>query len=746
LEAQVALGEWRAHLPYHFAEKVMLYEDKVFCSSTGGLFYYNLSDNSVETISKADGLSDNGIAVMEYYPEKQVAMLVYEDANIDLLKGDDIINIPDIMKKQIPGDKQVYDILFQGNKAYLSTGFGIVVVDIERYEITETYYIGENGDQVRVNQLATDGTYFYAATESGIMRAETSNPYLIDYNSWEKVSDVPYPDGFYKGVVYYSNRLFLIYQNDLMEVDEIYYYDGTWKSLSEVANTSCYEVRISNDQLVFTLDGVIKIMNEDFLFVREYESGSPKSAFLHEDGSIWVADNGRGLVEVEAGTGAEKVIAPNGPYYSLAYRMASAGGILYCVPGGVTTTYNNTFRLASVMRFKDELWRSNINTDRRDFIALAVDPEDPNHVFAASWGYGLVEYSDNTPVAFYDESNSTLRSIIPDANYIRIGGLAFDSEGNLWMTNTGVAEPISVLKKDGSWKSYKVGDILASTGGALGEIVIAENDQIWGIIPKGGGLFALDFNGTLDDETDDTYKLVNVEDENGKVITNEVFSMAEDLNGNLWLGTNQGILVYYSPENLFTNGSIIAQEILVPRDDGYGDILLKTEKITSIEVDGSNRKWIGTADGGAFLVSSNGINQIYNFNTSTSPILSNSITDICVDGKSGEVFFGTDKGIISFKGDATDGASEFSNVKVFPNPVREDYSGPISITGLLAETIVKITDMGGNLVNELESSGGLAVWDGNDLHGNRVATGVYLVFLVNKVPTKAHVTKILFIH
>jgi hypothetical protein len=232
------------------------------------------------------------------------------------------------------------------------------------------------------------------------------------------------------------------------------------------------------------------------------------------------------------------------------------------------------------------------------------------------------------------------------------------------------------------------------------------------------------------------------------VITNDVYSFAEDLNGNLWLGTNQGILVMYSPGRLFTDGTVIAQEILVPRNDGtdYADPLLETQKITDIEVDGSNRKWIGTAAGGAFLVSENGQEQIYHFNTGNSPILSNSIIDICVDGKTGEVFFGTDKGIISFRGEATSGASNYANVRVFPNPVRETYDGPIAISGLVAETTVKITDIGGNLVNEIRSLGGQAIWDGTDFNGNRVATGVYLVFLANRGATAAHVTKILFIH
>jgi len=743
--SQIGIGEWRTHLPYQFTNIVMVSDNRAFCSSTGGLFYFDLSDNSLATLSKTDGLSDNGVQTMAWSQENQLAILAYENANLDLLMGNQIINIPDIFKKQIPGDKSIYHIYYSGDKAYLSCGFGIVVLDLRRYEITETYFIGENGSSLKINQVAGDESYLYAATDEGIKRAERNNPFLMDFNSWETLEDIPEPSAAYGAIESFNGRLFALWKDPAEENDRIYMYNGAWSEFTSYSDKICNEIRPSGEYLIFSGEDGVQVMSDDFIFVRSYEEGRPRSATLDQEGNIWIADYGRGMVKVESDN--ERVFIPNGPFSTIAYDIAADAGIVYTVSGGVTQTYGNVYRAGIFQRFQEEIWRSNIKFDFQDLLALAIDPSDPNHVYAASWGFGLVEYQDREVVNIYNENNSSLQNAVPGANVVRVGGVAYDADGNLWMSNSAVSEPLSVLKKDGTWKSFRVNDMLSSYS-ALGPILISEEGHIWGIIPKGEGLYAINTNGTIDNTEDDEYKLVSVLDENGRVITNEVFSIAEDLNGNIWLGTNQGILVFYSPGRLFTEGSIYAQEIIVPRNDGtiFGDPLLQTQKVTAIEVDGSNRKWLGTADGGAFLVSENGLEQIYDFNTGNSPLLSNSITDICVDGKSGEVFFGTDQGIISYRAEATTGTESYSEVKVYPNPVRETYYGPIAITGLLAETTVKITDISGNLVNELQSYGGQAIWDGTNFNGKRVATGTYLIFMANRDVTAAHVTKVLFIH
>lgn len=746
LAGQIRLGQWRTHLPYRYCTRVEVTDDRIYCSATGGLFTYNLEDNSIEKLSKIDGLSDNGVSAMRWDASSATLILAYQNANMDILRNGTILNLPDIMKKQIPGDKSINDIFFTDGSAYLSTGFGIVVINLEKNEFRETYFIGDNGDALKVNQVTSDGTYLYAATDQGIRRGLLSDPFLVDFNSWERLSSIPNPGGAFNSIAFFNGTLFTSWKDPSGQQDQVYY--GTWDSWNSYpyfTGTQCNEILNQGEYLTLVDRNTVQLVSKDMLVVRQLWTGNPRSATLDPDRNIWVADYGGGLVTDQGG--ARWSVIPNGPSSSQVYDLASAGNVVYSVQGGVTGSWNNQFTAATVQEFREQQWDFSSFSDMRDLISIAIDPADPDHLFAASWGYGLLEIRKGSDPVRYTGGNSSLQSIFPGGDFIRIGGLAYDAMGNLWMTNTGVAEPISVLKADGSWQSFRA-DNLITDYAALGKILVTQTGHKWVIVPRANGLFAMDDGGTISDASDDEYRKINVVDRNGKLITNDVRSFAEDRNGNLWLGTNQGILVIYSPYRLFSEGSVYAQEIIIPRNDGtiYGDPLLGSQVVTAIEVDGANRKWLGTAGGGVFLVSDDGFEQIKQFNASNSPLLSNNITDICIDGVTGEVFIGTDKGLISYRGDALTGASRYDNVVIYPNPVRETYQGPVVIKGLVEETTVKITDMGGNLVYETESLGGQALWDGRNFRGERVATGVYMIYLSSKDGSLSHVDKLLFIH
>ncbi len=748
---QIKLGQWRTHLPYKYCILVEATNDRVFCSSTGGLFTYNLLDNSVEKLSKVDGLSDNGLSTMRWSDDLKTLILAYLNSNIDIIRDGEIMNIPDLMKKQIPGDKSIYDIYYSGHYAYLSTGFGIVVLNLDKDEIKDTYYIGDNGNALKVNQVTIEETYIYAATEQGIRRGLISDPFLVDYNAWEVVNELPNAGGAFSAIAFFNHAFFTSYRDPSGIKDEVYYNTGGgWVVYPYFNGTACREILSHGDFMTLVDEKHVNLISDDFLVVKQLQTGHPMSASLDQDGYIWAADYGAGMI-TNRGGGVWSVM-PDGPQSSVVFEMASAGNILYTVKGGIDGSWNNLFYVATMETFSDESWSFLQNGNSRDLVALAIDPSDPEHLFAGSWGYGLHEYRAGEEISQYNESNSSMQSIFPGADFIRIGGLAFDPMGNLWITNSNVAEPISVRKTDGTWKSFSA-DNKISEFDALSRILVTSSGHKWVIIPRGNGLFAMDDNGTIDDTSDDDYQRVSVKDKYGKVITNDIRSFAEDLNGNLWLGTNQGILVIYSPYRLFTEGKVYAQEIIVPRKgevkpDGTipGDVLLGEQVVTAIEVDGANRKWLGTAGGGVYLVSEDGLEEIHQFNEANSPLLSDNIIDICVDGVSGEVYFATEKGIISYKGEALTGSTLYDNVVVFPNPVRETYNGPVAIKGLMEKTTVKIQDMGGNLVYETESMGGQALWDGTNFRGERVATGVYLIFLSSEKGSFSHVTKLLFIH
>jgi len=744
LTGQIPIGQWRTHLPYQFCTLSEATNNKVYCSATGGIFYYNLDDNSVELISKVDGLSDNGVSAMRWASESEILILAYQNSNIDIIRGESVVNIPDIMKKQIPGDKSIYNIFFIGLKAYLSTGFGIVVLNLEKDEISETYYIGDNGDALKVNQVTSDGTYLYAATDQGIRRGLLSDPFLVDFNSWDLVDDIPNAGGAFSTIATFNNTLFTSYDDPANQQDQVYYNTGSlWNTYPYFTGKICHEILDQGEFLTMVGDSLVNLINDDLLVVHQLTAAHPRSASMDDNGDLWIASFGGGLVTNQGG--GQWSIIPNGPNTISVFDMEASQNVLHAVQGGVTAIWGNSFRSAALQSFMDQKWTTRNNWVDRDLITLALDPSDPMHVFAGSWGWGLVEFTQEG-INRYIETNSSLQTIQP-GNFVRIGGVVFDPDGNLWMTNAHVSEPISVLKPDGSWKSFRLDNLLTDYT-TLGDILVSQAGHIWVIVPRGNGLFAMDNNQSVDDDSDDMYRKVSVEDRFGKVITNDVRSFAEDQNGNLWLGTNLGVLVMFSPYRLFTDGELFAQPILIPRKDGSGlaDPLLGTQIVSTIEVDGANRKWLGTAGGGVYLVSEDGVEEIHHFNSMNSPLLSDNIIDICVDGVSGEVFFGTDKGIISFKGEAISGSSLYNNVLVYPNPVRETFEGPVAIKGLVANTNVKITDIGGNLVFETESLGGQAIWDGKNFRGERVATGVYMIYLASPDGSFSHVTKLLFIH
>lgn len=745
LNGQIKMGEWRTHVPYQFCETVEATNDRIFCSSTGGLFTYRPDDMSVEKLSKIDGFSDIGISVMRWSEALETLVIAYQNSNLDLVRDGVITNIPDLMKKQVPGDKSIYGISIYGDFAYLSTGFGIVVLNLRKDEIKETYYIGDEGEALRVNQVAIDGTYIYAATDQGIRYALVDDPFLVDFNAWTLMEDIPNSQGRFACIAWFNDALFAAWKDPAGRQDEMYYRRAdTWMEYSGFIAPLCLELLVHGDFMTLVDSWNVGIINKDFIVVQYLRAPKPRSATMDAEGKVWAASYGDGLMT----TIDEELwsVAPNGPRSTDAFALASSQERLYLVQGGIEGA-SSLFNVSTLEWFTNETWDYTSNAESRDLIDVAIDPSDPDHVYAASWGYGVHEYQNGEEVAWYKVGNSSLQSQIPGGDYVRIGGLAFDPMGNLWMTNTGVAEPISVLKADQSWTSFDVDNLLSSFG-ALGDILVTRSGHKWAIVSLGNGLFAMDDNGSIDDASDDVYKRVSVVDEFGKVITNDVRAMAEDRNGNLWLGTNQGILVMYSPYRLFSEGSIYAQEILIPRNDGtgFGDPLLGDQVVTCIAVDGANRKWLGTAGGGAYLVSDDGLETIHQFNVLNSPLLSDNITDIAIDDASGEVFIATELGVISYRGDALGGSRDYSNVVVYPNPVRETYHGPVAIKGLVEQTTVKIQDMGGNLVFETESLGGQAIWDGKNFRGERVATGVYMVFLSSADGSLSHVTKLLFIH
>ena len=744
LPAQIPNGSWRDHLPYTSAIKVAEIDGKIFCATNGGLFSYKTSDNSIQRYSKVNGLSDIDISTIGYSEETNTLLIAYQNGNLDLIRNDTIHNLPDIKMKTIIGDKSIYSIYFHQNNAYLACGFGIILLDMNKIVIKDSYFFGPGGTQIKVNDIAFDGTYLYAATGEGIYKADHSDPNLVDYHAWTQLTTLPELNVEYRHIVYMNNKLFTYYRNPATNLDDIITVDGSgWNKWDKGYSEYFMYMTRQKNYLIFSSLYRTDIYDESETQLAVFSSLYCQHALVDRNNQIWFADPEKGLGKAEPG--GNSYIAPNGPAYRDVGDITIESGILWAGGGNLSSRYKGR----GAYSFKDEWW-TNYNRMTQpalepfyNIARVAIDPFDLGHVYGGSLGYGIVEFQDGNVVNIFDETDGILEPVPGfEHGYVNVTGLNFDQSGNLWISTSLSDHPVYVIRKDKTWKKLEFKYSGFGVGTRVGDILPTSFHQQWLIIDKYGILaFSMDESGSI---TERAFTVSNQEGES----FDGIYSIAEDREGNIWVGTNRGPVIYYNPADIFTEQELSGYQPAIPRNDGTqnADFLLVTEKINAIAVDGGNRKWIGTENSGAFLVSEDGKEELLHFSMENSPLPSNNVTSIALNHANGEVFFGTDKGIFSYRGQSTEGSDDFSKAYVFPNPVRENYRGDITITGLVTDVNVKITDVSGNLVFETKAYGGQAIWDGNNFSGKRVSTGVYLVFCSNDDGSKTYVTKLLFIH
>ncbi len=744
-DAQTPVGTWSDNLIYNSARSVAIGPKEVFTSTGSSIMVYNKEFSELKKLSRITGLSETGISTIAWSDQYGFLIVAYSSANIDLIKDNTIYNIPDIARKYIPGKKEINRIRTDGKYAYLACSFGIVLVDLVKREIYDTWKPGDGIAENEVWDIAFGNGRVYAATGAGLFSGDTDDPGLAYYGNWSLVNSVPSPAAKYNLALFAGNKLYVNRTGKNQAGDSIYVI-GTDCSLFSwlpgVLNRSFdrgesgFTVSSGTSVRYFSDDGILQKT------ISSYGWGIPDAMqALVEKGIIWIADITSGLIKGSSTNEYEALTLP-GPISNNAVSLTSLNGKTIICGGGVDPSWNNLSRPLQLSVNENNSWTSFSTGSIIDPVRTLIDPGNSSHYFVATWGNGLLEYEDNILKNHYTETNSPLQTIIPGKPFVRVCGLAMDKNRNLWITQTEVPGSIKVLKPDGTWI---VNPVTIETP-TIGDIIITRSGLKWIVLPRGYGLFVLDDNNTPDISSDDKYTKMLITDTDNKVIS-EVYCIAEDLDGNIWVGTDQGPVIYYNPDKVLES-DIKAYRIKIPRNDGSGlaDYMLGTESITSIAVDGANRKWLGTISSGAYLLSPDGTDKLKNYNEENSPVFSNTIAGIAVDNKSGNIWFATSRGTISLRGEATEGNDRFTGVYSFPNPVREDFTGNVTITGLMKDTRIRITDVSGNLVYKTVSEGGQASWDLTTYNGKRVATGVYIVFCASSDGTQSTVTKILVIN
>lgn len=734
-------------MPYQQAVEVLKSGNTLYGICNSGLFSFDLRDSTFQLITKVDGLSEVKIKTAALDNTSGALIVAYENTNIDIIKGREIINVDDILKKEISGLKSVNSIDCINGVAYINCGFGTVLYDIAKNEIKDTYYLGLNGASLAVYNMTLLGDKIYAATDSGILEANYSNPNLGNYQNWTKhgLSKNYKPGKMAAALVTFNDKLIAKFGDSIS-----YYSNNSWKTATSIFPSNTRKIKVDNGKLLVIENISVRTYDLDLnpldVYYTENFRGSVSSALYDNSGAMWVADYIDGLVRIIGYIPTGKY-SPKGPYETYARRLAINGDKLIVASGSVGDNYSNKFIRNGIYRYDNNEWTNiNIYTSNKvdsfyDYTVVCIDPVSGREYYGTFWK-GILEVNNGEFVKNYSYHNSTLGEALGNDGQYRVTGMAFDSKNQLWVSNYWANKPISVRKTNGQWQAYEFPGIFQEYK-YVSDITIDQYDQKWVCIPRSNAIlvFKENANGTV------TYKKLTTGEGNGNLPKDatEVLCITEDKDGKIWAGTNKGLVVFYNPGIVLTSNNIDGQPIKVI-DGEFVQSLLENEIINSIKVDGANRKWIGTSNG-AWLFSADGTEQIHYFNTTNSPLLSNRINDIAINKNDGEVYFASDNGIISYRSDATDGSDvNKETVKVFPNPVKDTYTGPIAIDGLVQNADVKITDINGKIVYHSKANGAQAIWYGKNFEGERVSSGVYLVFSTDIEGVEKMVNKILFIH
>lgn len=747
-----AIGSWKAYPALQISTYNIPVGNKVYSLCNGNLFSYNTEDTEVYVFDRLNGLHDTKIQFIRYSSACQKLILIYENGNIDLIYPDnEVVNMKQLKEKNYP-NLIINNISVVNEKAYICTNFGIVVVNMDKEEFEATYDLNLN-----VYSCTADEHYIYLCCLENGFNIGDLNLNLLDKNNWKHTSTNFFHElTFFKGKLIGYNK-----STGLFTVDQQYY---TTTALAKGANSffSC-----SEDVMLTGNSSHIYLFN-DISDKQEIKQDNPFNYLAYGNGTYWASQGITGLqpyvLSANTLSATQSAIQPNSPIRDYFFNMHYNGNRLLIAGGDLN--FNNIDREGTVMYYENEKWNNfseegileKTNVKYINTSSIAQDPSNPAHHYVSSAGHGLYEFENLKFINRYDNTNSPLQTILPDSphpqDYVRCDALQYDTEGNLWMVNSEVDTILTILKKDNTWTKLYYEEL--KTAPNLPYMFFDDKGRLWVLSKRNStnkaGVFALDYHGTLEDTSDDIHIIrKNITNQDGvEYAPYYYYCFAQDLNNQIWVGTSEGLFVIEDPDDFIQNDDFRFTQIKIARNDGtdYADYLLNGVNISSIAVDAANRKWIGTNADGVYLVSADGQEILQHFTTDNSPLISDEIHSIAVNPQTGEVMIGTLSGLVSYMSDANTPATELdkSNVRVYPNPVKPDYNGVITVEGLTFNAEVKITTVTGQLVYSGHANGGLFTWDGRNQSGKRVSSGVYNIISTNAEGKKAIVNRVTFIH
>ncbi len=749
-QSDIKIGRWRSHLSYRHGYQVTQNKEKVFYVSDLSIVSIDKDELVPKFYSKIDGLSDIDAKLISYDESNEALIVVYDNSNLDVIFEDRIININDILNNiLIAGNRSINSInVVDSTKVYFAANFGIVELDIPSLTFGFTCFTS-----FPVYDIALLGDEIWASTEDGIYKTNrVNNTNIAFFGGWDYVSSeygltpnyVSGPLTTFNGDLYASidSTVHVLSGDSGMfnffhELENFHpkFFDANTEDL--IIGYSC---NAGCNGKVLYIDTNGEIVEDGWQCVNR-----PNGVVRDEQGRYWYADDFPGIRFAQSKGNGCNFLDFNRVYSSRNFDIEVVDDVVYVGAGGVTSTYSYQQNRDGIYILRDGFWEvyNERNNDELkelnfiDFLKVLPHPTEDKITIATYWK-GILEY-DYENWTNWHLGNSSLQTAQGDAGRTRISDMKYDKDGNLWLLNYLALEPLSVFTKEGVWKSFNLPGL-----DLVRKLDIDENGFIWIVINQ-NGVVVYDPGTDILSTDDDRSK--HFKANNSILPLNDTRSVKVDLEGDVWVGTADGAIVFECGSSVFEENCTGSRRKVV--QDGIPAYLLETEIVQTIEVDGANRKWFGTTSG-IYVQSPNGDTQVTDFNTRNSPLPDDNIIDLAINQSHGEVWVGTGKGIFSYRTDAIEGTNFHREpVYAFPNPVRPGYNGPIAIKGLARNANVKITDIHGHLVFETRALGGQAIWEGNDLSGNRATTGVYLVFSTSDDPfgnLDTYVTKILFVN
>ena len=730
-----AIGEWTYYLSYHDATHCIPVGKSIYALYAGNLLIYDTEDGAVTTPTKLDGLSEKQIVLMQDCQAAQKVILVYNNGNIDLLHRDGTIeNMPQYKNKY--AGSSLNDLSVVGNNAFLATSEGIVHINVKQAEFTGFYTL-----KTPIYSATMSGNMLYAATDAGVYRCDiTENP--LDVATWSI-----YNTTVARQLIAMGDNLYL--NTAKKGVYLLCASNPTPQQLIKTAQTSYFAD--SKGIIFYNKTSYTPINSQTPTSVASTVTlpSSTNAICRTTDGTLWMAQGFDGLNAYKAtDSGLQATttgIGSFGPKRDLCYFLRYAGERLL-VAGGRLDPFDLIHYPGTAMYYDKGAWTifeeegiaEHSGGKYQDLTSIIQHPDDPTQHTLTSARVGLFHFKDGKYAGYHSLDNSPLVSAAANSkNYVRTDGLQYDHEGNLWMVNNQVDSVIVIRMKDGSWRKLFYAPLEQAP--TLATTLFDRKGRFWicsrrTVNYHNGGLMGIDYAGTIDTQDDDySYYRSHITNQDGTSYKFEgVQTIAEDHDGRIWVGTDIGLFVIDDPDEWFNDDFRITQ-VKVPRNDGtnLADYLLYGMPIISITVDGANRKWIGTSGNGVYLVSASGQEILHHFTSENSPLLSNNVTSIAIHPRTGEVMMGTDGGLVSYQSDATSPSETLSEgtIQIFPNPVRPEYHGNVTITGLTTDADIKIVTSGGQLVATGTSMGGTWQWDGRNFSGGYAGSGIYYVLI-----------------